>query len=75
MSVAAHECEGTGAAGAQVVGRDEGDVGREDFGDLFVQQFVEAGRELCDVANGLLAEAQRGVVVVASGMLDEEKRW
>ena len=73
LSVAAHECEGTGVAGSQVVGGDEGDVGREDFCDLFVQQFVETRRVLCDGANGFATETERGVVVIASGMLDEQQ--
>ena len=78
--MATHEGEGAGGAGAQVVGGDEGNVGREDFSDLLVQQFVEAGRVLGDVANGLClattaltAEAQRGVVALAAGMLNENE--
>ena len=71
--MAAHECEGTGAAGAQIVGGHERNVGREDFSDLFVQQFIEAVCVLCDIADWFTTETQRGIIAFASGMLDEQQ--
>ena len=61
------------AAAVGVVGGDEGAVGVEDVGDDGVEVRHERLGNGGDVVDGLFAQTEGGVVVVAAGMLDEEQ--
>ena len=69
----AEQTEGTVSAAGSVLGGKEGDAWFEDFAyDLLeeIHELVGVGGDVVDV---ILAELQNRVVVVGSGVLDEEQ--
>lgn len=65
---------GTRTAAVAVVGGDKWEVGIEDIGDGFFEALDEMVGVDGDVADGLSADDERGVVALGSGMLDEKQR-
>lgn len=65
---------GTRTATVAVVGGGEGKVGIEDIGDGFLESLDEMVGVDGDVADGLAAYDERGVVALGTGMLDEKQR-
>ena len=64
---------GTGTADLRVTGGSEGRLRGENLSDLLLQKLVEMGTIRRNVGNALLAETKHGVVVVGTGVLDEEQ--
>ena len=64
---------GTVFAALAVVGGLQGNVGIEHPADGFIEQLGETFGVVADVADGLPAKLQDGVVALGSGVLDEEQ--
>ena len=73
MLNATEDAIGTGVTTTAVVGRLIRQVGIKHLIDHLFKQRPETGAALFYVRDGLLAQTERRVVVVGTGMLDEEQ--
>ena len=71
--VFAEQAIGACLAAVAVVGRLILDIGIEHIINNLLKQCLETGTAFFDVLDRLLAEAERGVIIVGSGMLDEKE--